>query len=257
MTMRKIAGLCALSIALQAAVVPNVSAGAMTGGATEWTQLANFGVLSADLVETITMVTNTYNTVVNLQRQLEQLSPENLRGVLREMGIDMDAIVAIADNLQEARTAYKDLVGTVERDLETMERLAMNPAQYLKLRMDLADKKGEVYKIALDADLKVLANAKERAQSLKSAMNNAKGLQTHVQGFQALASLNSQIGAALNDLNQSIAQENIARNREREAALQAQKQVQEAQKRAQAAPVVAPRGPTFGNVLDHVGAPVR
>lgn len=250
--MKKLAIACAVSVALQGICIAPANAAAIWG-ATEWTQYANFGVLSADLVEAIATTTNTYNTVMNLKRQLEQLSPEALKSVLREMGVDMDAIVAIADNLNEARTAYKDLVNTVERDLETMERLAQNPAQYLKLRMNLAEKKGGVYKLALDADLKVLANAKERSQSLKAAMNNAKGIATHVQGFQALASMNAQLGAALNDLNQTIAQEHIAHNREREAGLLAQKQVQESQKRAINTTITPTKGPTFGNVLDHVG----
>lgn len=246
----------ALVLFIQCAQVPTVRASAIYG-ATEWTQLANFGVLSADLVQTIQTATNTYNTVMNLKRQLEQLSPDALKSVLREMGVDMDAIVEIATNLNDARMAYKELSNTVERDLETMERLAQNPAQYLKLRMDLAEKKGGVYQLALDADLKILANAKERAQSLKAAMSNAKGIATHVQGFQALASMNAQLGASLNDLNQTIAQEHIARNREREAQLLAQKQVQDAQKRAIGDPLPQAKGPAFGNVLDHVGAPIK
>ena len=254
--MKKLAIVCALTVAAQGLYVPPANSAAIWG-ATEWTQLANFGVLSADLVETIATATNTWNTVMSLKRQLEQLSPEALKSVLREMGVDMDAIVAIADNLNEARSAYKDLKDTVERDLETMERLAQNPAQYLKLRMDLAEKKGGVYKLALDVALKGLANAKEGAQALKSAVDNAKGIATHVQGFQALASMNAQLGAALNDLNQTIAQEHIARNREREAELLAQKQVQDAQKRAINETIVPPKGPTFGNVLDHVGTPIR
>lgn len=254
--MKKLAAICALTVAVQGVYVPPAHSAAVWG-ATEWTQLANFGVLSADLVESIATATNTWNTVMNLKRQLEQLSPEALKSVLREMGVDMDAIVEIASNLNEARTAYKELANTIERDLETMERLAMNPKEYLKLRMDLAEKKGGVYKLALDADLKVLANAKERSQSLKAAMDRSKGIATHVQGFQTLAAMNAQLGAALNDLNQTIAQEHIARNREREAALQAQKQVQDAQKRALNEVVVPQKGPTFGNVLDHVGTPIR
>lgn len=250
--MKKLSVCYALSVALQCVAVPPANAAAIWG-ATEWTQYANFGVLSADLVESIATATNTWNTVMNLKRQLEQLSPEALKSVLREMGVDMDAIVEIASNLNEARTAYKELANTIERDLETMERLAMNPKEYLKLRMDLAEKKGGVYKLALDADLKVLANAKERSQSLKAAMDRSKGIATHVQGFQTLAAMNAQLGAALNDLNQTIAQEHIARNREREAALQAQKQVQDAQKRAQAIPSILNKGPTFGRALDHVG----
>lgn len=250
--MKKLSVCCALSIVLQGAAIPPANAAAIWG-ATEWTQYANFGVLSADLLQSIQTTANTYNTVMNLKRQLEQLSPEALKSVLREMGVDMDAIVEIASNLNEARTAYKELASTIERDLETMERLAMNPKEYLKLRMDLAEKKGGVYKLALDADLKILANAKERSQSLKAAMNNAKGIATHVQGFQALASMNAQLGAALNDLNQTIAQEHIARNREREAALLGQKQVQDAQKRAINTTVKPAKGPEFGNVLDHVG----
>lgn len=243
---------CALAITLQGFPAAPAHSAAIWG-ATEWTQYANFGVLSADLVESIATATNTWNTVMNLKRQLEQLSPEALKSVLREMGVDMDAIVEIASNLNEARTAYKELSNTIERDLETMERLAMNPKEYLKLRMDLAEKKGGVYKLALDADLKVLANAKERSQSLKASMDRSKGIATHVQGFQTLAAMNAQLGAALNDLNQTIAQEHIARNREREAALLAQKQVQEAQQRAQAAPSLPSKGPTFGRALDYVG----
>lgn len=250
--MKKLSVCCALSIVLQGVAIPPANAAAIWG-ATEWTQYANFGVLSADLLQSIQTTANTYNTVMNLKRQLEQLSPEALKSVLREMGVDMDAIVEIASNLNEARAAYKELASTIERDLETMERLAMNPKEYLKLRMDLAEKKGGVYKLALDADLKILANAKERSQSLKAAMNNAKGIATHVQGFQALASMNAQLGAALNDLNQTIAQEHIARNREREAALLGQKQVQDAQKRAINTTVKPAKGPEFGNVLDHVG----
>lgn len=250
--MKKLSDCCALSIVLQGVAIPPANAAAIWG-ATEWTQYANFGVLSADLLQSIQTTANTYNTVMNLKRQLEQLSPEALKSVLREMGVDMDAIVEIASNLNEARTAYKELASTIERDLETMERLAMNPKEYLKLRMDLAEKKGGVYKLALEADLKILANAKERSQSLKAAMNNAKGIATHVQGFQALASMNAQLGAALNDLNQTIAQEHIARNREREAALLGQKQVQDAQKRAINTTVKPAKGPEFGNVLDHVG----
>lgn len=250
--MKKLSVCCALSIVLQGVAIPHANAAAIWG-ATEWTQYANFGVLSADLLQSIQTTANTYNTVMNLKRQLEQLSPEALKSVLREMGVDMDAIVEIASNLNEARTAYKELASTIERDLETMERLAMNPKEYLKLRMDLAEKKGGVYKLALEADLKILANAKERSQSLKAAMNNAKGIATHVQGFQALASMNAQLGAALNDLNQTIAQEHIARNREREAALLGQKQVQDAQKRAINTTVKPAKGPEFGNVLDHVG----
>lgn len=253
--MKKLSVCCAISIVLQSVAVPPANAAAIWG-ATEWTQYANFGVLSADLLQSIQTTANTYNTVMNLKRQLEQLSPEALKSVLREMGVDMDAIVEIASNLNEARTAYKELASTIERDLETMERLAMNPKEYLKLRMDLAEKKGGVYKLALDADLKILANAKERSQSLKAAMNNAKGIATHVQGFQALASMNAQLGAALNDLNQTIAQEHIARNREREAGLLAQKQVQEAQKKALNVTATPAKGPSFGNVLDHIGKPV-
>lgn len=254
--MKKFAVVCALTVAVQGMYVPPAHSAAIWG-ATEWTQLANFGVLSAELVQNIQTATNTWNTVMNLKRQLEQLSPEALKSVLREMGVDMDAIVEIASNLNEARTAYKELSNTIERDLETMERLAMNPKEYLKLRMDLAEKKGGVYKLALDADLKVLANAKERSQSLKAAMDRSKGIATHVQGFQTLAAMNAQLGAALNDLNQTIAQEHIALNREREAQLLAQKQVQDAQKRALNEVIVPQKGPTFGNVLDHVGTPIR
>lgn len=237
-----------------ALVVPiaALAGGRVSGVATEFTQIANYGILGDQLKRAIETASNTLQTVTNLQRQLVGLPAAVLGGVLRDLGVDMKGINRLLRTVSDARSAYANLSDMVDRDMRSMKTLKMSPQEYLNLRLDLAEKKGGVFRAAVESDMAIINTASERAEALEASMKAAAGISTHVQGFQVLASQNAQVMGSLSQLTQTIASEHVARNRERQERLANEQAMNAAVQNAQRNPGQPVRAPGFGAAIDLV-----
>jgi conjugal transfer/entry exclusion protein len=109
-----------LKIVAIALIVPSVGtppawAGAWTGGATEWTQLANNFQLSAQLSEQVQMVRQLYETYVLEYQQLEQ---QILAGIQIE-GITLADVLKAKRDLE----GFQNALGQFGHDLQGLGRM--------------------------------------------------------------------------------------------------------------------------------------
>lgn len=232
--------------------VPVVNAtGSVPVGATEITQILNNGELMLQVAKTAQVVQNTLASANSLALQLRHLPTNLMNEMLGNLGVDLKGVIALTDALKDAKKTYTQFEGMLEREMYAMQSMRMSPKDYLGLRINLASQKGGFYKQAMDADLKIIENAKEKAKTLESAMKNAQNIRTHVEGFQQLSAMNAQMISVLNEMSISVAQENASSNQERQDLArntQAMAKALEAERVRRSEPRLLPQ--TFGGTMD-------
>lgn len=223
--------------------------------ATQTTQALNWGLLGKQLDEAITTAKKTTETVTNLKKQFEIMPGKDLALMLRGMDTDTQRISVLLNDLNQAKRAYEGVKSMLDDNVKVMMKMGMNPTEYIKLRIDLAEKKGKVYQDQLNADIQVINNGRNKGALLQQSMSNVGKITTHVQGFQALAAINAQVVGSLNDLTHTVASANLEVTRERQEKLDSIKKQNEMYKAANErdATITVPR-PAVKSPLGYVGS---
>jgi len=215
---RKILGSCAVCLSL--ALSPTAFAGgSMTGGATEWTQIANNTELIAQVSEAVDTTANTLMTAQQTMQMLRNL-PETVVNELTA-GLPVEKVQALASAYQtmtRAGNVYRDAVKVLEQAKREGENLKLKPADYLRYKAAAAQKLGGVYQQSYESEIAKLNRLSKTAADVQKQATTVRGINSNVGGLQALASQNMQVQALLGDISSSIAQANA------NAAMEAEKE---------------------------------
>lgn len=202
----------ATALALAAALAaPAARAGAMAGGASEWTQLLNMAQL---IQQTSEAIENTSNTLMTAQKTIQMLKslPDNTLAEITA-GLPVEKVQALADAYKMfsgARDVYADAQRVLDDARREAELLQMSPADYLRARSSAAQALGGSYKQQYESEIDKLDRLARTARDVTQQAQTIKRINSNVGGLQTLASQNLQIQTLLADVSSSIAQANVA-----------------------------------------------
>jgi conjugal transfer/entry exclusion protein len=163
------------------------------GGATEITQLANFGQLVAQLLEQVAIVaqnvTAQVTRVETLMTQLQQL--EQMPATLLNQAVApwqaqlsyLQNMSSTVGSLQQAAARVSSLYNGASSEASN---LGMTGTQYLTAFQNLAQTKGGLYQQQYQQDIQALSDLTTRSQQLQSLAAQAPNISGTVQGLQLL-----------------------------------------------------------------------
>ncbi|MHB1351738.1 MAG: hypothetical protein ACYCWA_00320 [Thiobacillus sp.] len=183
-------------------------AGAMTGGATEITQIMNNIELVMQVGEAVETTSNTLMTAQSTMQQLRQL-PQSVTDSMN--GPALEKVRAMADAyrvMSQAQGVYKDAENVLRKAAADSERLGITPSELLRLKADAAYKHGGVYKETYEQEQEALRRLAETSKDVQKQANAVKGIDANVKGIQFLATQNVQMQTTLAGIHGSIAKAN-------------------------------------------------
>lgn len=191
----------------------SMAGGGGGGGATEATQIMNNGELLASVSKQSQLVAGQirdyaqqvqqYMTMVqNLKNMPANVISETLgpyKDTLRDLG---NIYKATTDVYETSTEGYN----VMQRRIDEMKSLSMNPEQYMNAEFLLAKAKGGIYKAQLDSDLKALENAQKKAEKLSSMGEEIGRIEGNVHGLALLAQHSNVQAGELMEMNNQIRQ---------------------------------------------------
>ncbi len=226
----KILGSCAFGLTVLFAVP--AQAGAMTGGATEWTQIANHIELVTQVGEAINTTSNTLMTAQATMQQLRQL-PQSVADSMS--GPALEKVRAMAEAyrvMSQASGVYKDAENVLRKAQADSQHLGITPSELLRLKADAAYKYGGVYQQTYEQEQAKLKRLAETSKEVQRQANTVKSIDANVKGIQFLATQNVQMQATLADISGSIATANANAAKEAEKGKEAEGAMHERDARA-------------------------
>lgn len=202
----KIFGSCAVGLSILFAAPAH--AGAMTGGATEITQIMNHVELVMQVSEAINTTSNTLMTAQATMQQLRQL-PQSVTNSMN--GPALEKVRAMAEAyrvMSQARGTYDDAAEVLRKAATDSQRLGITPSELLRLKADAAYKHGGVYQQSYEQEQEKLRRLAETSKDVQNQANTVKSIDANVKGIQFLATQNVQMQTTLADISSSIATAN-------------------------------------------------
>lgn len=189
--------------------VPAFAGGAITGGATEWTQLANHAELVSSVGQQIQTVANTLQTAQQTMRMLQAL-PATVIGQLTG-GLPIAKVQALATAYQtfsRASDAYQQAAQVLRQAQAEGQGLGLSPADYLKYRATLAQTAGGQYQQQYEDEIGKLQRLAQMSGDVQHQVAAVQGINSQVGGLQTIASQNLQVETLLGGISSSISQAN-------------------------------------------------
>lgn len=192
-----------------------------TGGALEITQLLNHTELIKEVAQQAEQIGNQIRQYATMIQNLRQL-PENWIGQVtmpyREAYASLMQIKASVDELR----AVSESAGQIfSRRMNAMKLLDMTPEEYLKAELRLAQEWGGQYEKTLDADLRSLEKAADKAQALRRLSDSIPAISGNVEGLQNLASHATMMAGELIELRTTIQRQHALSMQDKHAQAQA------------------------------------
>lgn len=203
-----------VSVALACATASPVvaQAGAAGGGATEFTQIANNGLLASILGEQAASVVQETATAATTLKTYQMLF-EDLKGLddlLRDQMLEIfnpQIFVAATMNAWEVQSsayALQDLFKTRQKDMLEMQMKGFDPKYYLSYEAELA-KADEHAALRWNKDYEALQLAEARLAGIAETAKKASNVTTTIQGFQSLAATSAATATEVAELNKHLA----------------------------------------------------
>lgn len=203
-----------VSVALACATASPVvaQAGAAGGGATEFTQIANNGLLASILGEQAASVVQETATAATTLKTYQMLF-EDLKGLddlLRDQMLEIfnpQIFVAATMNAWEVQSsayALQDLFKTRQKDMLEMQMKGFDPKYYLTYEAELA-KADENAALRWNKDYETLQLAEARLAGISETAKKASSITTTIQGFQSLAATSAATATEVAELNKQVA----------------------------------------------------
>jgi conjugal transfer/entry exclusion protein len=191
-------------------------AGAMAGGASEWTQIMNNIVLMQSLAEQAAMVaqeamtaTNTLNTYKTALQDLTALPGSVMQNMLSPFQNELATYHKVSSAVEGVRSssmASNKLFETRYADMMTMRDKGYDPKYYLSREAELASRNADAKK-RVDDEMAVLQQNEERLRHLQETAKQVPQINSTVGGLQTLAALSAQGAAETAELNKAIRQQ--------------------------------------------------
>ncbi|WP_146187700.1 hypothetical protein [Limnohabitans sp. T6-5] len=215
---RLIAGI--VLIALGASVQSGTIAG--TGGSTEITQILNNSELVAGVYKQAEMVAEQVQSklvqldqLTSMQTNLEKLRSGDVASVINQFRSQVRAY----QDLKNATTGLRDAAASARamfeaRGIDFSGSGRTDLRSYIQYELELAKRKGGVYRQRLDQDLGALDNMQQRSQEFRRVADETANITGNVQGIQRLSQLSAMTAGELMELKAAVLAQNAESNRQ-------------------------------------------
>lgn len=192
-----------------------------TGGALEITQLLNHAELIKEVAQQAEQISNQIRQYATMIQNLRQL-PENWIGqVTMPYREAYASLMQIKTSVDELRAASQTMGDIFSRRLNAMKLLDMTPQEYLNAELRLAQEWGGQYEKTLDADLRSLEKAADKAEALRRLSDSIPAISGNVEGLQNLASHATMMAGELIEMRTSIQRQHALTMQDKRAQEQA------------------------------------
>jgi P-type conjugative transfer protein TrbJ len=175
-----------------------------TGGALEITQLLNHAELIKEVAQQAEQISNQIRQYATMIQNLRQL-PENWIGqVTMPYREAYSALMQIKGSVDELRAVSESVGQIFSRRTNAMRLLDMTPEDYVRAELRLAQEWGGQYEKALDADLRSLEKAVDKAEALRRLSDSIPAISGNVEGLQNLAAHATMMAGELFEMRTSI-----------------------------------------------------
>lgn len=214
--------IAATFVALSLSAPAVFAGGGMTGGATEFTQVMNNGLLTksvaheatmvANQVREITVSMNQYATMIQNLRQLPaQVVGQMLGPFAQDIRTYTDAYRAVTGLYNSASDAQRVFENRA-REMKNIKAAGFNPDNYLAYESSLATRNAAV-KQKLEGDMATLQDYQAHLQSYQQqAASKAGAINGNVSGFQTLSTMASQQLGELAEMNKQMREQIAAKH---------------------------------------------
>lgn len=201
--------------------VPGVGSIAGSGGATEFTQLLNYGQLVYSGSQEAQMVANQITAQIDRAQQLIN-SYKNLLNapadLIAQTIAPYQAMIASSQQLLSSvngvYSSYNQAAHMLQDRIAEARALGTDPQQYLTLESQLAAQKGGIYQAAYQRDTQTLQDVVTKSQALKNMTDKIPSTGT-VEGLDKLNALTAMVAGETIALNKQMAAVSAQRNQEK------------------------------------------
>lgn len=220
-----LAGAIMVGLSLQA------NAGTLTGGATEWTQIANNIQLVESYMKQVQSARNTLDSARALQQQLQQIDPGTLNQLTGGSINQVQQLAELDRVLESNAQSSQRAIDVLRNAMAQGQAQGVDPAQYLQARVALAQSGSDVAQKNLASDQRALQDLQNQVAELRRSADSAHGVTSNIQGFQQLLASGNRTQAQLVAINHSIVEANARAAMKDEAAAEKEKAADDARQK--------------------------
>ena len=192
-----------------------------TGGATEWTQVLNYGELvhsgalqAQAVANQITAQITRAQELVNSYQNLKNAPAEIIAQTIAPYQTMIASSQQLLNSVTGVYSSYNQAAQMIQARTVEARTLGTNPQQYLTLEARLSAQKGGIYQAAYQHDTQTLQNVVSKSEALQNMTSNIPSTGT-VQGLDKLNALTAMVAGETIALNQEMAAASAQRNQEK------------------------------------------
>ena len=197
---------------------------AATGGATEWTQIANHIELLFSVSKQTAMVSEQIASKVQLIRQYQTMLT-NLKNLPQNL---MDEALAPYQEslaaLNELRGSVQDLRGAADSARTVFEgrgmdfrSSGMDLRKYMKYESALANQRGGMYRKRMDQDIAAMDALRDKSTALRRVSQRTAAITGNLEGLQQLGQLSSMATGELMEIKSVLLAQSADKNADKAA----------------------------------------
>lgn len=205
-----------------------VNAGTLTGGATEWTQIANNIQLVQSYMQQVQAARNTLDSARALQQQLKQLDPGTLNQLTSGSITQVQQLAQLDRVLESNAQSSQRAIDVLRNAMAQGQAQGVAPAQYLQARVALAQSGSDVAQKNLASDQRALQDLQNQVAELRRSADSAQGVTSELNGFQQMLAAGNRTEAQLVSINHSIVEANARTAMKDQAAAEKEKAADDA-----------------------------
>ncbi len=190
--------------------------GAISGGASEMTQIMNNMELVASVSKQAAMVNQQITSNINLVnhyttmvQNLKTLSPQALSQALSSYQSQLAAFQSMQRSVGALQQAAQSVYAMGKGRTNEASSLGMGMDTYLKKEVALANSKGGAYKQRLDQDFATIQNLADRSNNLQQVSAATASVTGNLQGIQNLSQISSIAAGELMEVKAALVAQNI------------------------------------------------
>lgn len=192
-------------------------------GATEWTQIANWGLLFKQLLEQTTTaaasvamkVTQYKQYIIDLQN-IATMPGKVLEEAIAPYREQVSAYEALKFSLTDLQDSVADTERMYQRHFGSSAKMKMSLKDYLRREVQLAEARGGAYKRQIDADMRSIEKLKQSADNFRRVAQQTSSITGNVQGLQRIAQTSSTMAAELVELRALLVADSVKKDQERQ-----------------------------------------
>lgn len=192
-------------------------------GATEWTQIANWGLLFKQLIEQTTTaaasvamkITQYKQYLIDLQN-IAAMPGQMLEEAIAPYREQLAAFESLKHSLTDLQDSVADTERMYHRHFGSSAKMKMSLKEYLRREVQLAEVRGGAYKRQIEADMRSIEKLKQSADNFRRVAQQTSSITGNIQGLQRIAQTSSSIAAELVEVRALLVSDSVKKDQERQ-----------------------------------------